>query len=414
MPRTIVLPELAESVVEGEIQRWLVAEGDRVAADQPIVEVMTDKATVELPSPFAGIVHRLLAAEGTVVPVHAPIAILLEDGEPPPPAAGAGPAPAPPAREAALFTATDARVEIRNPFAARRIRATPKARKVARERGLDLARIPGSGPHGRIRVQDVEAAAGPAGGAAAPLGYRAPAGYEHLEERIPLRGLRRAIADRMTASHRHAVGTLAVDEADFTALRALRDRLRPELEAAGTRLTYLPFVFRALALALGRFPALATSLDEVTREIVVKRYCHLGLAVATEAGLVVPVIRDAGAKPLADLAREIEETAARARAGRLRPEELTGSVFTVTSIGGVGTLFTFPIINLPDAAILGVHTAKRRPVVVEEAGHERIAIREMVYLSLAFDHRLVDGATAAGFLRAVVELLEAPEPLVEA
>jgi 2-oxoisovalerate dehydrogenase E2 component (dihydrolipoyl transacylase) len=409
MPKEILLPELAESVVEGEIQKWLVAVGDRVLVDQPIVEVMTDKATVELPSPYAGIVHRLLAAEGEVVRVHAPIAILLAEGEPEP-SPTASRTIATPARDASLFTPSDDTPVIKNPFfAANRIRVTPAARKIARDKGVDLAAIAGSGPHGRIRVIDVETAATrPSAGpvAFAALGYRTPPGFEHLEERIPIRGVRRVISDQMTASHLHAARTLVVDEADLTGLKELRTRLNQPADRGERRLTYLPFICRAVTIALERFPALNASLDEVRQEIVLKRYYHLGLAVATDSGLMVPVVRDAGSKSLTTLAAEIDDLATRARQGKLAPAELTGSTFTITSIGNVGTLFTFPIIHLPNAAILGVHTIKRRPMVIEEDGKERIAPRDMVYLSLSFDHRLIDGATAADFLRAVIAELE--------
>jgi 2-oxoisovalerate dehydrogenase E2 component (dihydrolipoyl transacylase) len=412
MARDILLPELAESIVEAEIQRWLVGEGDAVAKDQPIVEVMTDKATVELPSPWAGVIEALLVQEGQVVPIHTAIARVTVSGEAP---ADAPPAPAEPARDASLFKPSEQRETVRNPFTSSRLRATPAARRVAKDLGVDLARVAGSGPAGRIRTADVRAAATP--GAAPgptlppPAPYRTPAGYEDREERRPLRGLRRAIAQQMAASHLHAVRTLAVDEADLTALIAARDRLRPGAEASGVALTFLPFVFQALALTLERHPALNSSLDPATQEIVLKRYCHLGLAVATEAGLVVPVIRDVRDRSLLDLAAAIEALARRAREGRLAPEELTGSTFTVTSIGKVGTLFTFPIINVPDAAILGVHTITRRPVARIIDGEERIVVRDMVYLSLSFDHRLVDGFTAATFLRDLIGLLEAPERL---
>jgi pyruvate dehydrogenase E2 component (dihydrolipoamide acetyltransferase) len=232
-----------------------------------------------------------------------------------------------------------------------------------------------------------------------------------LEERVPIRGVRRAIVDQMVASHLHTVRTLVVDEVDMTNLRQLRERLKPLGEARGVRLTYLPFIFRALAIILEKFSLLNSSLDEQRQEIVLKRYCHLGLAVSTDAGLMVPVVRDVGTKSLLTLAGEIEDLANRARQGKLAPAELVGSTFTVTSIGNVGTLFTFPIINVPNAAILGVHTMKRRPVVVEENGKEAVAIRDMLYLSLSFDHRLIDGATAAAFLQELIGLLQQPEQL---
>lgn len=416
MPKEILLPELAESVVEGEIQKWLVAEGDTIAKDQPIVEVMTDKATVELPSPYAGVVHKLLVREGQVVKVHAPIAVVLEAGESAPatipetPRPEAATAPAP---DASLFKPSEGHSPIKNPFLARRVRATPAARKIAKDRGIDLASVVGSGPYGRIRVSDLDRTAPAPRASSGPpaLPYHSPAGYEHLEERVPIRGVRRAIVDQMVASHLHTVRTLVVDEVDMTNLRQLRERLKPLGEARGVRLTYLPFIFRALAIILEKFSLLNSSLDEQRQEIVLKRYCHLGLAVSTDAGLMVPVVRDVGTKSLLTLAGEIEDLANRARQGKLAPAELVGSTFTVTSIGNVGTLFTFPIINVPNAAILGVHTMKRRPVVVEENGKEAVAIRDMLYLSLSFDHRLIDGATAAAFLQELIGLLQQPEQL---
>ena len=411
MTREILLPELAESIVEAEIQRWMVAVGDRVTKDQPIVEVMTDKATVELPSPWTGIVEALLVAEGAVVPIHAPLARLAVEGDAPASAAD----PPEPARDASLFSPSETRETIRNPFVGARPRATPAARRVANDLGVDLGTVPGSGPAGRIRTADVRTAAGardPGGPRLPPPApYRTPAGYEDRETRVPLRGLRRAIAQQMTASHLHTVRTLVVDEADVTALGAARDRMQPAAEAAGVKLTYLPFVLQALAAVLDRFPALSSSLDAETQEIVLKRYCNLGIAVATEAGLMVPVVRDVKGQSLLALAATVTDRARRAREGRLTPEELTGSTFTVTSIGNVGSLFTFPIINVPDAAILGVHTAKRRPVARVVDGVERVVVRDMVYLSLSFDHRLVDGFEAATFLQAVIRLLEDPDRL---
>ncbi|MGE0555319.1 MAG: dihydrolipoamide acetyltransferase family protein [Gemmatimonadales bacterium] len=409
MPREIRMPELAESVVEGEIQRWLVAEGEAVAKDQPIVEVMTDKATVELPSPYAGTLVKLLAAEGEVVAVHAPIALIESEDQGAD--APAGPTP-PAAKDASLFTASEHREAVRNPFLAARAPALPGARRLARQLGVDLGSVAGSGPGGRIRPDDVSAAASAARGPLAPRGYVSPPGEQDRETRVPLRGVRRTIVDQMTESHLHTVRTLAVDEADWTALIQTREGLDPEARARGVKLTYLPFIFLAVARALQQHPAVNASLDEVSREIVLKRYVHLGMAVETETGLMVPVVRDVPAKTVLDLAAETQSLAESARDGSVAPERMQGSCFTVTSIGKVGTLFSFPIIKLPDAGILGVHTIQRRPVVRTIEGEERVVPRDMVYLSLSFDHRLIDGFTAATFLRDVIALLEAPEQLL--
>ena len=442
MPKEVLLPELAESVVEGEILKWLVEEGDVVAKDQPLVEVMTDKVTVELPSPFAGVLVKKLVKEGDVVPVETPVALIEES---------AGAAAAPPAAEEAgeeseedrgerlsLFKPDKTEAEVKNPFAAGavkraaaavaerpragtnkygRVLAVPAARQLARELGIDISQVPGSGPNGRVRVEDVRAyaeSAGPAApGQAVPAAsaatiptvpYVTPAGYEELEERVPLRGMRRIIAQQMVASHLSAVRTLVVDEADVTELVALRRRLKPRAEEAGVKLSYIPFIFKAAVEALKKFPQVNSSLDEERGEIVFKKYYHLGLSVATEAGLVVPVIRDVDKKTVLELAAEINDKVARAREGRLTPEEVSGSSFSVTSVGNLGGLFTFPIINVPDAAILGVHTIQKRPVVRED----EIVAREMLYLSLSFDHRLVDGAEATLFLREVIAHIEDP------
>ncbi len=430
MPKEVLLPELAESVVEGEILKWLVGEGDVVAKDQPLVEVMTDKVTVELPSPFAGVLVKKLVNEGDVVPVETPIALIDES-------ASAAAAPEAVAAEdrgerLSLFKPDKTEAEVKNPFAAGakkpagpavaerpragtnkygRVLAVPAARQLARELGVEIAQVPGSGPNGRVRVEDVRAFAEQAPAAAVapagstpPVAYRTPAGYEDLEERMPLRGLRRVIAQQMTASHLSAVRTLVVDEADVSELVALRRRLKPRAEAAGVKLSYLPFFFKAALQALRNFPMVNSSLDEAAGEIVYKKYYHLGLSVATDAGLVVPVIRDVDQKTVLELAAEINDKVARAREGRLSPDELSGSSFSITSVGNLGGLFTFPIINVPDAAILGVHTIQKRPVVRDDA----IVAREMLYLSLSFDHRLVDGAEATLFLREVIERIEDP------
>jgi 2-oxoisovalerate dehydrogenase E2 component (dihydrolipoyl transacylase) len=451
MPKEILMPELAESVVEGEILKWLVEEGDYLKKDQPFVEVMTDKVTVELPSPYEGVLLKKLAKEGEVVKVHAPIALIAEPGE-----AVEGVKEAPPVQaveersivepslppkedreDLSLFRPDPTEVAVKNPFLAERpkeergrVLAVPAARKLARELGIPIEAVPGSGPLGRVRVEDVRAYAeklkAPPSPAPAPASpppqeapasvgfpppprYTSPKGYEHLEERVPLRGIRRTIAQGLWQSHLYTVRTLNVDEADLTELVALRERLKGEAEAQGVKLTYLPFIVKAVVRALKKYPMLNTSLDEERGEVVYKRYYHIGIAVATERGLIVPVVRDADRKSLLELAREIAELSQKAREGRLAPEEVSGSTFTITNIGSVGATLSFPIINVPEAAILGVHSIRKRPWVMPDGS---IQARDIMFLSLSFDHRLVDGAEAAMFTREVIRLLEKPETLM--
>jgi 2-oxoisovalerate dehydrogenase E2 component (dihydrolipoyl transacylase) len=451
MPKEILMPELAESVVEGEILKWLVEEGDYLKKDQPFVEVMTDKVTVELPSPYEGVLLKKLAKEGEVVKVHAPIALIAEPGE-----AVEGVKEAPPVQaveersivepglppkedreDLSLFRPDPTEVAVKNPFLAERpkeergrVLAVPAARKLARELGIPIEAVPGSGPLGRVRVEDVRAyaeklkappspapapASPPPQEAPAPVGfpppprYASPKGYEHLEERVPLRGIRRTIAQGLWQSHLYTVRTLNVDEADLTELVALRERLKGEAEAQRVKLTYLPFIVKAVVRALKKYPMLNTSLDEERGEVVYKRYYHIGIAVATERGLIVPVVRDADRKSLLELAQEIALLSQKAREGRLAPEEVSGSTFTITNIGSVGATLSFPIINVPEAAILGVHSIRKRPWVMPDGS---IQARDIMFLSLSFDHRLVDGAEAAMFTREVIRLLEKPETLM--
>ncbi len=460
MSKQLLLPELAESVVEGEILRWLVQEGEPVALEQPVCEVMTDKVTVELPSPYAGILEKQLAPEGAVVAVHAPIALISEapeqsaeagGGEETPPAAAPEPVPqaqevaAPEEADTSLFKVAPHQEDLKvnglrgsertlpagpmpvadpspaDPAPIGRVLAVPAARQLARELGLDIAQVRGSGPNGRVRPLDVhqhvsEQSARSTSGPAPtgilgvpPVAYRTPKGYEHLETRVPLRGMRRAISTQMQASHLYTVRTLTVDEANLTALVGLRHRLNAALEDSGQKLSYLPFIFKAVVAALKKHPSLNTSLDEATGEVVQKGYYHLGMAVTTDVGLTVPVIRDADRKGVVELGQEVGMLAGKARTNTLTPGELTGSSFSVTNIGSVGALFSFPIINVPDAAILGVHSIVKRPIVNAQ---DQIVAAHMMYLSLSFDHRLVDGAEAARFCKEVIRLLEAPELLL--
>ena len=473
MSKEFLLPELAESVVEGEIVKWLVGEGERVEEDQPVVEVMTDKVTVELPSPFAGVLEKQLVKEGDVVPVNEPIALFgdgssqgadtpaeAESSETDAEAESApslqaeeersivepgGPAEEDDGDSLSLFKAskdvdegptfqvrraeqeTGERAGARATGPYGRPLAVPAARKLAREEGVDIAEVRGSGPNGRIRVEDVRKHAelvktGGAKAAPAPTQpaqpaqpavgrtvYKTPQGYAELEERLPVRGLRRAISNQMVASHLQSVRTLHVDEADVGELVAMRERLKPLAEKRGVKLSYLPFILKAVVAALKAFPMINASLDEDAGEIVRKHYYNLGVAVATDNGLVVPVVRDADRKSVLELATEVSDLAERARSGKLAPENVKGGTFSVTNIGSLGGLFSFPIINVPEAAILGVHSIKKRPVVLED---DTIVARPMLYLSLSFDHRVVDGAEAAMFTGYVIELLETPESLM--
>ena len=473
MSKQLLLPELAESVVEGEILKWLIQEGERVELEQPICEVMTDKVTVELPSPYAGILEKHLAPEGAVVAVHAPIALISEEADTQPGRGGETPEAAPVggslsderAEEAdtslfkvvehteqltvsGLRSAGGGAVMLSPPVqpgaeaASRtdRVLAVPAARQLARELGLDITQIIGSGPNGRVRPIDVHQHVRQGSGQAAqaqpvqepqpvsmqpvpaarptppsgglnvpPVPYRTPRGYETLETRVPLRGMRRAISTQMQASHLYTVRTLTVDEANLSALVGLRARLNAALAQGGQKLSYLPFIFKAVVAGLKKYPSLNTSLDEASGEVVQKSYYHLGMAVTTDMGLTVPVIRDADRLNLLELGGQVNALAGKARDNKLTPDELAGSSFSVTNIGSVGALFSFPIINVPDAAILGVHSIVRRPIVDADGN---IVAADMMYLSLSFDHRLVDGAEAARFCKEVIRLLENPELLM--
>jgi len=440
MPVEYEMPELAESVIEGEIVKWLVKEGDHVKQDQPLVEVMTDKVTVEVPSPYEGVLLKQVAAEGEVVPIGKPIAIFGKEGEtladhapaaaPSAPAAAAGkPAAAaskpevskaPPKPETAKTSkpgngqagaVAPSESAIPGPYG--RPLAAPAVRKFAREKGIDLNRVRGSGDGGRITRDDVErvAAGSPTPGAVEftrPSAARPIPGPTGETERIPLRGLRRVIADHMVHSKHTAAHTLHVDEADVTELVAMRARAKAAAAERGIKLTYLPFFVKAACAALKRHPFMNASLDDEKHEIILKKDYNIGIAANTDAGLVVPVIHQADQKSIFELAMEIAELADKARAGKLSHDEISGGTFTITNVGSVGGLFTFPVVNWPEVGILGTHSIQPRPVVRDG----QIVVREMTYLSISFDHRVVDGAIAAQFVKDVAAALSAPDVLL--
>jgi len=378
MPYELRLPDIGEGVAEGEIVRWLVDEGTKVKEDDLLVEILTDKAAMEMPSPVSGILAKIVAQPGQVVQVGEVLAIIeVASGESP-----GDSKPSSPGGD---------------------VLATPVVRKMARDLGVDLSTVSGTGPEGRVTEEDVRGAArlrreGFGGQAPGPT----PAGPRADEERIPFRGKRRMAAKKMVLSKSTVPHALLVDEADATNLLAMREALREIGAKEGVRITILPFLVQAVVTALRAHPAMNASLDESRGEIVRKKRYDIGMAVDSEDGLVVPVIRDAGGKTIVELAREIERLAEGARNATLPLSDLSGSTFTVTSIGSIGGLFSYPVINVPEAAILGVHKIVKRPVVREGT----VVPRDMMYLSLSFDHRLIDGGTATRFMNDVLLRIE--------
>jgi pyruvate dehydrogenase E2 component (dihydrolipoamide acetyltransferase) len=374
------LPDIGEGISEGEVVKWLVKEGDTVKEEQPIVEIMTDKATVEIASPISGTIQKRMAEEGKLVGVGK-VLVLIEDGSSGNGKTAPKPESKPAAPQAAVIRPSPAPAPAASPSANRPFLASPATRRMAREHGVDLINVPGSGPLGRVTAADLASKLGKPGD----------------EERIPLKGIRKKIAEHMVKARNTAVHFTQVDEADMTALVELRRQ-------ASAKITYLPFIVRALCAALKEFPALNGSLDDEKQEIVLKHYYNIGIAVQTESGLVVPVVKNADRKSVMELAQEIQALAEKARSGKLSVEDFQGGTFTVTSTGGSGTLFATPIINHPELGILGVGRIQETPVVRDG----RVVIRHMGYLSLSLDHRVVDGAVGAAFLKRLVEYVEQP------
>lgn len=400
------LPDIGEGVVEGEIVRWLVKEGDDVRPDQPMVEIMTDKATVEIPAPRGGRVLKRMYEEGQLCPVGRVLISIDDSGE-----KDKTPAPMLADRSGARPAQTSPRAPAATPASASAgssatVLATPATRKLARDLGVDIGIVTGSGPNGRITSDDVRTAksGGPNG---APAGRGAtvtmpfPPQSAPGDVRIPFRGLRRKIAEHMARAKDEVAHFTYVDEVDCTQLVELREKANERLRV---KISYLPFIVRATIDALKKYPQLNATLDEKAGEIVQRREYHIGMATQTEDGLVVPVLRHADRRSIIENGREIERLASAARAGKATREELTGSTFTITSLGLLGGVLATPIVNYPEVAIMGVHKIVRRPVVFED----KIVIRHMMNLSLSVDHRLVDGFDAARFIAQIKESLESP------
>ena len=442
----IVLPALGESVTEGTVTRWLKNIGDAVALDEPLLEISTDKVDTELPSPVAGTLVSIAVGEDGTVQVGGVLgeistgAAAPSASTPPPapaPAAApvaapvvaplATPAPAPtPVVAAPVATPAPAAAQAGNGVTDTYV--TPIVRKLASDNNIDLRTVTGTGVGGRIRKQDIEAAvasrpastpvAAPAAASApAAVANSAPAAStpKHAAPASPLRGstekmsrLRKVIAERMVESLQTTAQLTSVVEVDVTRVAALRDRAKNDfLAREGVKLTFLPFFARAALEALKQFPVVNATMDQEAGTITYYDGEHLGIAVDTERGLLVPVIHSAGDLNLPALAKQITDIAGRTRDNKVSPDELSGGTFTLTNTGSRGALFDTPILNLPQSAILGTGTVVKRPMVItDEYGSESIAIRSMVYLSLTYDHRLVDGADAARFLVAIKTRLE--------
>ncbi len=394
------LPDIGEGVAEGEILKWLVTEGETIKEEQPLVEVMTDKVNVQIPSPRAGTVSKLLAKEGDSVKVGQVILLIDSGADASQAASTAHEKPQVDQQQIQAPRVVSAPVE--------GVLATPATRKRAREMGVDITKLRGTGSVGRITEEDVRRAAAAGRTVAQPVAASVPGAGRQDEERVPIRGLRKIVAERMSKSIHTTAQVTHVDEADVTELVLLREAFRGSAEKRGVKLTFLPLLMKAVIPALKEFPYVNASLDEGTNEIVLKKSYHIGIATDTENGVMVPVVKDADKKDVFEIAAEIQRLAAKARSGQVTLEDVHGSTFTVTNQGSIGGLFATPIINYPESAILGTFKISKKPVV--RGG--KIEVRDVMYLSLSFDHRIFDGAYAARFVNRVVDLVQDPRLLL--
>ena len=402
------LPDIGEGVVEGELVKWLVDEGQAVQEDTELFEILTDKVSAVIPSPRRGLVSKRCFKEGEIVPVGAVVlTIEVEGGSAS--ATPEAPATAPAATSSAPAVTTSApaapvAVAAAQRTSAERVRATPATRKLARTLNVDIGQVPGSGDGGRVTREDVQRWADAV--TAAPARARSPLTAEAPVRTVPIIGLRRRISTAMRASRDLAAHFTYVEEVDFTEVVALKDALRER----GLGVTFLPFVMKAVAIVLRRaeFANLNAHVDHDAGELRVHDGVHLGIATATEAGLLVPVIADVHQKSIRDLVAELTETGEATRNKKIAVGRLSGSTFTITSLGKLGGMFATPIINQPEVAILGLHNIEKRPVVVDD----QIIIRQRMYMSCSFDHRIIDGHVGAAFVQAVRELIERPALLM--
>jgi len=407
-------PDIGEGLTEGEIVRWLVKEGDEIKEGQSLVEVETDKALAEIPSPKTGVVLKILAREKEIVKVGQVIVIFGEKGEAVAPAA-------PPLKPKSVGVVGELEEAPEEPAVAEKrpavekpalvgphVLAAPAVRALARELGVDIEKVIGTGAEGRVVEKDVrqasEAKEKPAEPAKPPTKVKKFDFYGYVEH-VPLRGVRRSIAKAMVKSKYTAPHVTAMDEADVTELWKIKEKEKKAAEKMSTKLTILPFIIKAVVAGLKEHSYLNASLDDDSEEIVLKKYFNIGVATDTPEGLMVPVVKNAGDKSILHLAEELLQLSEKARNRKIDLADLKGGTFTITNYGAVGGMYGTPIINHPEVAILGVGKMKEMPVVRDG----KVEIRKILFISLSFDHRVVDGAEAARFLNTVIARLEDPD-----
>lgn len=431
----VKLPDIGEGVTEGELVQWLVKVGDSVEEDQPIAEVMTDKATVEVPTPIAGVVKELKAEEGDIIPIETDMLILETTST----GASAATKENPVVQNSNGSTETVAissnvvvadpsgAVQIHPPVAGINVLATPSTRRLARESGIDINQVSGTGLAGRVTREDVLSITNSVPAVAVASIENSPAVSRPnaavvktytpppmvtpvgaIEERVALRGIRRKIAENMQMTKQIVPHFTLMDEANVTELVKLRGQVKIVGEKYGIKITYLPFVMKALIAACREYPMVNASIDDQAQEIVYKKYFNIGFAADTPNGLVVPVIKNADQKNILQLSQEINDLGQRARDGKLKPEEMKGATVTITNIGSVGGTYATPIINHPEVAIIGMYKIVDKPVMKD--GKFRAA--KVMNLTATADHRLIDGAVAANFLNSLIRRLEYPSHLM--
>jgi pyruvate dehydrogenase E2 component (dihydrolipoamide acetyltransferase) len=405
-------PDIGEGLTEGEIIRWLVKEGDEVKEGQPLVEVETDKALAEIPSPKTGIILRIMAKEKEIVKVGQVIVVIGEKGEaivvpPPRPKSVGVVGELEEAPEEIPISAAKAE-PIKPAFVSEHALAAPVVRGLAKELGVDINRVKGTGPEGRVLEKDVRQFAEAKGKPVEPEKKITKVKKFDLYgyvDRIPLRGVRRSIAKAMVKSKYTAPHVSAMDEADITELWQIREKEKKVAESKGIKLTILPFIIKAVIAGLTEHPYLNATLDDENEEIILKKYFNIGLATDTPEGLMVPVVKNAKEKSIFELAKELIQLAEKARNRTIDLADLKGGTFTITNYGAVRGIYGTPIINYPEVAILGIGRIQEKPVVRDG----KVVVRTILPLALSFDHRVVDGAEAARFLSTVIARLEDPD-----